>query len=129
MQCSGARWRTCLSDGNAPGTRAAGAGGRFEGKAYLPKASGRIRLNFEEVPGRQFDSCRRMEADGGVGTGLILPRGMTAVRSALRQSLARTVFSSANASSSHRVCVGSTFNRIIGLAFGGAAIRANVALC
>ena len=75
MPCSGARWRTCLSNGNAPGTRAAGAGGRIEGKAYLPKGSGLIRLNFEEVAGRRFDPCRRMEIDGGVGSDLHAARG------------------------------------------------------
>ena len=70
MPCSGARWRTCSSDGNATGTRAAGAGVRIEGEAYLPRALGRIRLNLEEVAGRRFDPCRRMEVDGGVGPDL-----------------------------------------------------------
>lgn len=50
-----------------PGTRAAGAGARIGGKAYLPRASGRIGLNFEEAAERRFDPCRRMEIDGGVG--------------------------------------------------------------
>ena len=58
-----------MSDGNAPGTRAAGAEVRIEGEAYLPRALGRIRLNFEEVAGRRFDPRRRMEIDGGVGPG------------------------------------------------------------
>ena len=67
MPCSGAHWRTCSSDGNAPGTRAAGAGARIESEAYLPRASGRIRLSIEEVAERRFDPCTRMEIDGGVG--------------------------------------------------------------
>ena len=109
MPCSGARWRTCLSNGNAPGTRAAGAGGRIEGKAYLPKGSGLIRLNFEEVAGRRFDPCRRMEVDGGVGPDLHAARGNEGCSVRISTNVCAYGLGRARATSSHRVCVGTTF--------------------
>ena len=109
MPCSGARWRTCSSDGNAPGTRAAGAGVRVEGKAYLQRASGRIRLNFEEVAGRRVDPCRRMEVDGGVGPDLHAARGNEGSSVRISTSVCEYGLDRASATSSHRVCVGTTF--------------------
>ena len=109
MQCSGTRWRTCLSDGNAPGTRAPGGRVRIEGKAYLPRASGRVGLNFEEVAGRRFDPCKRMEADGGVGPDLHAARCNEGCSVRFSTNVCEYRLDRASAASSHRVCVGTTF--------------------
>ena len=102
-----------MSDGNAPGTRAAGAGVRVEGKVNLLRALGLIRLNFEEVAGRRFDPCRRMEVDGGVGPDLHAARGNEGCSVRISTNVCEYGLGRARATSSHRVCVGTTFKNSI----------------